>query len=91
MNNRNSFTKHRLSKPLKQELIRFFETHAPQSFSRNLRRMLLQHLQQQISIGFDIQMGNFLWSLNEFFELMDVAAKETSNWNCIDHKEERGG
>jgi hypothetical protein len=79
--------KRRLSKPLKKELIQFFETHSPERFSRHMRGILLDYLHQQADTGLPLHMKDFLWTLHDFFELMDVVSRETKKWKSVDHGE----
>ncbi|MEP6676557.1 MAG: hypothetical protein ABJA78_15455 [Ferruginibacter sp.] len=73
-----SYNKTQLSETLADELVNFIETHPPEDFSRNLRRIVLDYIRQQVDIGMPIYMKTFLHAVYDLFELLDVAAAETN-------------
>ncbi len=81
-------TKHKLPKPLKKELIAFFENHPPAQFGTCLRSMLLDYLRHEIEIGAPTYMHRFLWSVNDFLDLLDTAQKTTAHWHCTEAGDE---
>jgi hypothetical protein len=69
--------KNKLPKKLKKELRNFLEYHSPAEFSAKLRRVVLDYTQYELRAGIiPLYLDNFLWSLNDFFDLPDIAAKE---------------
>lgn len=69
-----------ISPALHSELASFFSTHPPRRVSRNLRRVLLDFLQDQLKTGVPVYLDQLLWDLYYLFELLDVAAVETAGW-----------
>ena len=61
----------------KKESLMLSEAHPPAQFTANLRRMVLDSVHHQITTGIlSIYLDDLLWSLNDFFDLLDEAAKE---------------
>jgi hypothetical protein len=65
----------KLPKKLRCQFLLFLENHPPQVFSNSLRRMLLDYMEKQVSIGLPIHFDRFLWSLSDLFDLLDTAAE----------------
>jgi HEPN domain-containing protein len=61
------------------EIVKFFSDHPPKRLSRNLRRMLLDHLMDQLDLG-PVYLDKLLWDMYYLFELLDVATIETKGW-----------
>jgi hypothetical protein len=68
--------KQNLSQNLRKQLICFFDQHPPQLFSNSLRRLLLEYMQEHINSGFFPQFDNFLWAMDDLFQLLDTAAAD---------------
>lgn len=64
------------SKELNKKLLQFFQTHSPNIFSIRLRCMLLDNMENELTIGVPLHMSEFLYSLNDFFNLLDTATAE---------------
>jgi hypothetical protein len=72
----------KLSKNLSTEFCRFFNAHAPSQFSSKLRSLIFDYLDHELSKGMiPLYLDGFLWSLNDFFDLLDMASKEFKNDN----------
>jgi hypothetical protein len=57
----------------------FLENHPPAQFSSNLRRMVLDYVQYELKEGaIPLYLDELLYGLNEFFDLLDTAAKDLS-------------
>lgn len=76
-------TNKKLSSELVAELIQYFSTHNAAKLSRNLRCMLLDYLAYELRVGVPLYTDELLWQLNDLFELLDVAAKETQEWHLL--------
>jgi hypothetical protein len=76
--------KKKLTPGLKLALRQFFETHDAERVNRNLRRMLLSSLENELRVGVPLYFDEWLWQVNDLFELLDIAAKETKNWHQQD-------
>ncbi len=74
----------KLSPILKHQLRQFCENHYPDRVSRNLRRMLLDYLDNELQIGIPNYLEELLFQLNDLFDLLDVAAEETRHWHPND-------
>ncbi len=72
----------KLSPTLKHQLRRFCETHYPDRVSRNLRRMLLDYLDNELQVGIPVYLEELIWQLNDLFELLDTAAEETKHFRA---------
>lgn len=69
--------KNKLSKKLKKEFRFFLENHPPQQFSSRLRAVFLDYLRHEARSGTSpLFLHDFLWSINDLFDLLDIAAKE---------------
>ena len=66
-----------LSKILLEAFVHFLEYHPAKRVSKNLRRMLMEHLMQN-EAGESIYLYETLKDLHGLFELLDVAEEE---WN----------
>jgi hypothetical protein len=67
----------KLTQKLKTDFLNFLETHPPDRFSNNLRSMVLDYLRYELQAGtMPLYLDDFLWSLNDLFDLLDTAAKE---------------
>jgi hypothetical protein len=67
----------KLSKGLQEEFISFLENHPPQQFSSRLRSMIFEYMRYELKAGTTpLDFDDFLWSLNDLFDLLDKAAKE---------------
>ena len=64
-----------LSKPLKEAIIQFIQLYPAKSFSRNLRRMLLEHLMYDGATE-SIYLYETLRDLDGLFDLLDVIETE---------------
>lgn len=64
-----------LSKALKEAFIKFLEHHPAKRFSKNLRRILLVHLNHGEVVP-SIHLEETLWDLEGLFNLLDVAEEE---------------
>jgi hypothetical protein len=64
-----------LSKPVLAELQHFLEYHPAERFSLNLRRLLLEFLQQDGAIE-SHYLNDLLYDLDAFFEFLHVAQSE---------------
>lgn len=67
----------KLSPELKKTFMLFLEHHPPRQFSISFRRLLLDYIEMQADIGFPTDFRPFLVACYDFFELMDLAEKET--------------
>jgi len=67
---------YRLRKKLKTKFRNFLGHHPPAEFSANLRRLLLDFMASQVNIGFHIDFNRLLCSLNDLFDLLDLAETE---------------
>ncbi len=76
--------KKKLTPELKHALRQFFETHDAERVNSNLRRMLLSSLENELHVGVPFYFDEWLWQVNDLFELLDTAAKETKSWNQQD-------
>jgi hypothetical protein len=76
--------KKKLSPTLKYQLRRFCETHYPGRVSSNLRRMLLDYLDNELQVGIPCYLEELLFQLNDLFDLLDTAAQETEGWRADD-------
>jgi hypothetical protein len=76
--------KKKLTPELKQAFRLFFEIHHPEWVSRNLRRMLLSCLENELKIGVPLYFDEWLWQINDLFELLDTVTKETESWHHKD-------
>lgn len=65
-----------LSKAFTRQLITFFENHPPMPFSIFLRNLILEYIRERMRIGFPLDFGRHLWSLEDLFELLDAAERE---------------
>ena len=55
----------------------FLENHPPAQFSSNLRRMVMDHLRQELKEGVvPLHLEEFLRGLNDLLDLLDMAAKD---------------
>ncbi len=70
----------KLSPALKQELRQFCQTHDIERVNRNLRRMLLDYLDNELRIGIPVYLEEFIWQVGDLFELLDVLHQETKHW-----------
>ncbi|HEX8331134.1 MAG TPA: HEPN domain-containing protein [Segetibacter sp.] len=61
------------------EIKKFFSDHPAKRLSRNLRRMLLDCLMDQLDLGPEY-FEHLLWDIYYLFELLDVAERETKGW-----------
>lgn len=68
--------KRRLSQNLEEQLLCFFENHPPQPFSNSLRRLLLEYIRAHVRTGFHPQFVDFLWAMEDLFQLLDRATEE---------------
>jgi len=67
----------RSSKKLKKEFASFIENHPPAEFSSRLRYVFLDWLRYEEKAGTaPLFLYDFLWSMNDLFDLLDEAAKE---------------
>jgi hypothetical protein len=67
----------RLTKSLKKEFRNFLEYHPPAQFNSDLRRMVLDYVRYELRAGIiPLYLDDFLWRLNDLFDLLDIAAKE---------------
>jgi hypothetical protein len=66
-----------LSPDLNKELIRFFVVHPARRVSRNLRRVLLDYLRDQLETGVPLFIDELLWDMYDLFDVLDVATTET--------------
>jgi hypothetical protein len=76
--------KKKLTPELKQAHRRFFETHAAERVSRNLRRMLLACLEYELRVGVPLYYDEWLWQVNDLLELLDTISYETKHWHLQD-------
>jgi hypothetical protein len=67
---------YRLRKKLKTKFRNFLGNHPPAEFSANLRRLLLDFMASQVNIGFHIEFNRLLCSLNDLFDLLELAETE---------------
>lgn len=73
-------TKQKLSPFLSDELHKFFNTHSPGTFHSKLRRIVLDYLDEKIKHdSVPTFCEDFLWTLNDFFDILEIAAKEFDN------------
>jgi HEPN domain-containing protein len=70
-----------LSPELNEELVKFFEVHPPRRVSRNLRRVLLDYLRDQLETGSPLFIDELLWDMYDLFDLLDIATTETRGWH----------
>lgn len=77
----------KLSPTLKHQVRQFCETHYPGRVSSNLRRMLLDYLDNELRIGIPVYLDELLWQLNDLFDLLDLAQQETAHWHPPPKKE----
>jgi hypothetical protein len=68
--------KNKHSQQLGKAFLEFIEIHPPGAFSASLRRMLLDYLAAEITLGLPLDFGAFLHSLYDLFELLDQAQHE---------------
>ena len=73
----------KLSVELKENVASFLEHHPPQQFSADLRRLLLDFMASQINIGFHIEFNRLLCSLNDLFDLLDLAETEIKKQTAV--------
>ena len=64
-----------LSKPLKEAFIKFMKHYPAKRFSRNVRRMFLEHLMYDGSVA-SIYLYDTLMDLDGLFELLDAIEDE---------------
>jgi hypothetical protein len=64
-----------LSRAVQEALIHFLEHHSAKMISKNLRRMLVEYLMQNVA-GESIYLYETLKGLHGLFELLDVAEEE---------------
>jgi len=69
-----------LSQNFQEQLICFFEQHPPQPFTNSLRHLLMEYMQSRVRIGFHPQFGDFLWAMEDLFQLLDMAAAEQQQY-----------
>ncbi|MHB1920988.1 MAG: hypothetical protein ACYCOO_02010 [Chitinophagaceae bacterium] len=70
----------KLSPALEEKISQFLEYHPPQRISRNLRRILLDYLHQELQVGVPDDIENMLGDLYALFEVLDEAEEETKYW-----------
>jgi hypothetical protein len=70
-----------LSKTMQEAFARFLEHHPVKRLSKNLRRILMEHLMQN-EAGQSIYLYETLKDLHGLFELLDMAEEE---WNPSSH------
>lgn len=71
-----------LSPELIEKLTYFFEDHSAKELNINLRRILLDYLRIELRSAVPLFTEELLSSLYDFFELLDLAAEETSEWHA---------
>ncbi len=76
-----------LSPVFSEVVLNYFSTHHAAKLSRNLRCMLLDCLAYELRVGVPLYLDEFLWQLNDLFELLDVAQQETAHWHPPEKKE----
>lgn len=64
-----------LSEVMQEAVIRFLEYHPAKRFSKNLRRMLIEHLMYDGAVE-SIYLYETLMDLEGLFDLLDVAEEE---------------
>jgi hypothetical protein len=70
-----------LSPELNKELVKFFAVHPPRRVSRNLRRVLLDYLRDQLETGAPLFVDELLWDMYDLFDVLDIATTETKGWH----------
>src|SRR5882672_1726495 len=78
-----------LSKAFKERLISFFENNPPLSFSIFLRNMVLEYIREHMRLGFPLDFPGHLSSLEDLFELLDIAGEETVQQRRIQSSQQR--
>jgi hypothetical protein len=68
--------KRNISPNLREQLLCFFEQHPAQEFSNSLRSLLLEYMRANVRTGFHPEFDNFLWAMDDLFQLLDTAAEE---------------
>jgi hypothetical protein len=67
----------KISRNLRDEFHNFLSTHPPAQFSNDLRRLVIDYLDDAVKKGiFPTYLDNFLWPLNDLLDLLDTATKE---------------
>jgi hypothetical protein len=66
-----------LSPKLNKELVKFFAVHPPRRVNRNLRRVLLDYLRDQLETGVPLFIDELLWDMYHLFDVLDIATTET--------------
>lgn len=75
-----------LSEALEEALIDYFRTFCPRFVARNLRRVFLSYVENILEIGsvnYTDELRSFIYQLDQFYELLDLAEKETAHWPQI--------
>lgn len=71
--------KQQLSRKLTEKFREFITNHSPSGFSRHLRCLFFDYLQEQSKKDLPVDFDMYVWELYDLFDLLDCAIDEWEN------------